>query len=205
MSYHVHSSKTVEQAYSVLPRKVSKNGVGGYGMGVAPHAGYDQTPTVVGHPRDFRPVTADQLSSVSLKSLKTKDPIEFERMNDSSPWKSSSTCMQRGHTAAGERAKTNTAVQSFTGDIKPTHHSGFATDNGSKALYYNPEAPAEAYHPLRLKEMRKKNPVEFFDIIRQPTPIQNNVQTTTDNFQMLGTHKNDPNFYWTTKTAVGLM
>ena len=51
--------------------------------------------------------------------------------------------------------------------------------------------------------MKTKTPVEFYDLIRQNPKEM--TQTTTKNFQMLGAYPEDSKFYWTTKTAAGLM
>ena len=76
--YH-HEPKTREETYAVMPRRVGKEGSGGYGMGVAPHAGYDQTPTVVGLRDHYMPQSMDELAPMTLKHMKKAHPTEFDR------------------------------------------------------------------------------------------------------------------------------
>lgn len=206
--YH-HEPQTREETYAVMPRRVGKEGSGGYGMGVAPHAGYDQTPTVVGLRDHYMPQNMDELAPMTLKHMRKANPTEFDRLRLPSPYATTHKGVEKFFTEAVERQITNEHVQMKNPTIAPSDSSGFASSQGytggAHGGYGAREAP-EAYHPRTLKDMKTKNPVEFWDIIRsQDRPTTCDTQTTSSNFQMLGTHPNDPRYYWTSKTAVGLM
>jgi len=177
-------------------------------MGVAPHPGYEQTPSVVGMPHPYKPQSPNELSALTLKSMKKKHTTEFDRIRDPSPWSSTQNGVQKFLATAIERNMSNEAVQQKNHNVAPSNSSGFAYSEGvtSRAHSgYGRRDNADAYHPQTLKAMKTKNPVEFYDLIRHQRDTSCDTQTTSDNFQMLGTHANDPKFYWTSKTAVGLM
>lgn len=193
-----------DEFYNVMPKKI---GQGGYGMGVAPHSGYDNEATVIGLAQKVEAAAPESLGATTLKSLKTKDPVQYEWMQDPTPWKSTYKTTEKTFKSACKQKRDSIAltVDAYK-TIKPTYTSGFACSEGQTSQHFGgtpkPDPP-EAYNPDRLRAMKTKTPVEFYDLIRQnPREM---TQTTTKNFQMLGAYPDDSKFYWTTKTAAGLM
>jgi len=204
-----HTAQTREQTYNILPRRAGKEGAGGYGMGVAPHPGYHQTPTVIGLPDPYVPPDVSNIPVGTLKALRKKNPPEFERLVQPNPWVSHRKNELQMFASAVQRKAANEHVQSYNPTIAPSETSGFTGGHGASGGAfggYGKGVPAEGYTQEKLQKMKQKHPVEFWDLIRKsdhPTSID--TQTTSSNFQMLGTHPNDPRYYWTSKTAVGLM
>jgi hypothetical protein len=206
---HMHTAQTREQTYNILPRRVGKEGAGGYGMGVAPHPGYHQTPTVIGLPDPYVPPDVSHLAPSKLIAVRKKNGPEFNRLLEPSPWMSTRKCELQYFENALERKAANPHVQNMNKTITPSETSGFIGSQGSSGgafAGYGKGNPAEWYTQEKLMKMKQTNPTEFWDLIRKAdNPASIDTQTTSANFQMLGTHPNDPRYYWTSKTAVGLM
>lgn len=206
--YH-HTPQAREDTYAVMPRRVGKDGSGGYGMGVAPHPGYDQTPTVVGLAKPFQPQPLGQMSTMTLRALKKTHPVDFDQLREPFHWTTTRKGCEKFFTEAVDRKAGMEVVQGKNPMIAASESSGFASGGGATGRShsgYGEREPAEAYNAKTLKDMKSKNPVEFWDIIRKADhPTACDTQTTSANFQMMGTHPNDPRYYWTSKTAVGLM
>jgi hypothetical protein len=73
---HHYAHKTRDAAFTVLPRKQGGGG-GGFGSGVAPHAGYDQTPSVLGMATPYLPPALDSISTKNLCDMRRACPVEF--------------------------------------------------------------------------------------------------------------------------------
>lgn len=174
-------------------------------MGVAPHSGYDNDSTVIGLANPPEATEPEALGATILKKLKVKDPVEYEWMHDPTPWKSTYKSTEHTFKCASKKKHDSVAltVDAYK-TIKPTHTSGFVcSTRPTKHHRAGRPDPPEAYNPDRLRIMKTKTPVEFYELIRQNPKEM--TQTTTKNFQMLGAYPDDAKFYWTTKTAAGLM
>mmetsp|Transcript_34684 Transcript_34684/g.58272 ORF Transcript_34684/g.58272 Transcript_34684/m.58272 type:complete len:200 (+) Transcript_34684:190-789(+) len=196
-----YAANTLGQCYNVLPRK---QGEGGYGMGVAPHAGYNGDSTVTGIKVPLPPTTLCQMGSGSLKQLRTADPVEYQWRTNPTPWTSTYSNTQRVSKTADTQKRASLA-HAIDDNIKPTYTSGYMHSEGSTKDHLGKASrldPPEAYNPERLRMMKAKTPVEFYDLVRQDGPMK---QTTSKNFQMLGAYPNDSKFFFATKTAASLM
>ena len=72
---HHYGAKGRDQCYSILPRKLGGGG-GGFGMGVAPHCGYDDG-GVLGMATPYLPPAVDSISTKNLIYMRRTRPVEF--------------------------------------------------------------------------------------------------------------------------------
>lgn len=152
---------------------------------------------------------------------------------DPNPYSTHKAVMQSAVDYATYRKASNPHVQAGTGR-KPSESSGFVYSEGSKVDWstYGRQVEPETIEPQRLKALKKvrhrslsacslrrahregltgawktqSNPAEFWDIIRaskEKTSLD--TQTTSKNFEKLGTYRGDDKFFYVTPSAITLM